>query len=71
MARQEVHAECLSDLDPLLEQLARYSSTEGVIGQIRFCENHVPELLISESGRLVRMALKPDEVRAVQAYLPR
>ncbi|MFJ8920205.1 hypothetical protein ACIREK_12120 [Streptomyces sp. NPDC102415] len=70
-ARQEVHAECLSDLDPILEQLARHSSTEGVIGQIRFYEDHVPELLISESGTLVRMALKLDEVRAVQAYLPR
>ncbi|MFJ8883789.1 hypothetical protein ACIRJR_10290 [Streptomyces sp. NPDC102402] len=69
-ARQEVHAECLSDLGPLLEQLARHSSTEGVIGQIRFYEDHVPELLISESGTLVRMSLKPDESGAAPAYLP-
>ncbi|MFJ4837567.1 hypothetical protein [Streptomyces sp. NPDC088746] len=61
-ARQEVHAECLPDLEPLLEQLARHSSTEGVIGQIRFYEDHVPELLISEAGTLVRMSLKPDEM---------
>ncbi|MFC9943141.1 hypothetical protein [Streptomyces pratensis] len=65
--RQEVHAECLPDLDPLLEQLARHSSTEGVIGQIRFYEDHVPELLISESGRLVRMSLKPDGCGAAPA----
>ncbi|MGW0779916.1 hypothetical protein [Streptomyces sp. NPDC002913] len=57
-ARQEVHAECLPDLGPLLEQLARHSGTEGVIGQIRFYEDHVPELLISESGRLVRLSLR-------------
>ncbi|MFJ8859667.1 hypothetical protein ACIRD8_14660 [Streptomyces sp. NPDC102451] len=69
-ARQEVHAECLPDLGPLLEQLARHSGTEGVIGQIRFYEDHVPELLISESGTLVRMSLKPDENGAGQAYLP-
>lgn len=57
--RQEVHAELLPDLDLLLEQLARHSSTEGVIGQIRFYEDHVPELLINESGTLVRTALAP------------
>ncbi|MFG2589184.1 hypothetical protein [Streptomyces sp. NPDC048438] len=65
-ARQEVHAECLPDLGPLLEQLARHS-TEGVIGQIRFYEDHVPELLISESGTLVRMTLRPDEIGAGHA----
>ncbi|MET9589602.1 hypothetical protein ABZY45_01355 [Streptomyces sp. NPDC006516] len=57
--RQEVHAESLPDLDPLLEQLARHSRTGGVIGQIRFYEDHVPELLISEAGTLVRMGLEP------------
>ncbi|MFF4163371.1 hypothetical protein [Streptomyces sp. NPDC001741] len=57
--RQEVHAESLPDLEPLLEQLARHSRTEGVIGQIRFYEDHVPELLISEAGALVRMGLEP------------
>ncbi|MEU9057372.1 hypothetical protein AB0D13_00385 [Streptomyces sp. NPDC048430] len=69
-ARQEVHAECLSDLGPVLEQLARHSSTEGVIGQIRFYEDHVPELLINESGTLVRMSLKADGIGAGPAYMP-
>ncbi|MER5895466.1 hypothetical protein [Streptomyces sp. NPDC001876] len=58
-ARQEVHAELLPDLDALLERLARHCGTEGVIGQIRFYEDHVPELLINESGTLVRTALTP------------
>lgn len=58
-ARQEVHAELLPDLDALLERLARHCRTEGVIGQIRFYEDHVPELLINDSGTLVRTALTP------------
>ncbi|MET7367893.1 hypothetical protein ABZS61_18955 [Streptomyces sp. NPDC005566] len=58
-ARQEVHAELLPDLDALLERLAHHCGTQGVIGQIRFYENHVPELLINDSGTLVRMALMP------------
>lgn len=68
--RQEVHAESLPDLDPLLEQLARHSGTEGVIGQIRFYEDHVPELLISESGTLVRMSLRPDRSGTAPACSP-
>ncbi|MFC8224514.1 hypothetical protein [Streptomyces sp. NPDC057287] len=67
-ARQEVHAESLTDLDPLLEQLARHSATEGVIGQIRFYEDHVPELLISESRSLVRLSLRPDGSGAASPY---
>ncbi|MFC5170385.1 hypothetical protein [Streptomyces mutomycini] len=69
-ARQEVHAESLPDLDPLLEQLAQHSGTEGVIGQIRFYEDHVPDLLISESGTLVRMSLKTDGIGAARACPP-
>ncbi|MFB8024211.1 MULTISPECIES: hypothetical protein [unclassified Streptomyces] len=69
-ARQEVHAESLPGLDPLLEQLARHSATEGVIGQIRFHEEHVPELLISESGCLVRLSLRPDGAGAAPTRLP-
>lgn len=62
-ARQEVHAELLPDLDALLERLARHCGTEGVIGQIRFYEDHVPELLINEAGTLRRVALTPAPVR--------
>ncbi|MET4642624.1 hypothetical protein ABID95_002351 [Streptomyces atratus] len=58
-ARQEVHAEFLPELDSLAERLAWNSSTEGVIGHIRFYEEDVPDLLINRSGRLVRTALAP------------
>ncbi|MFE9723667.1 hypothetical protein ACFYQ5_08740 [Streptomyces sp. NPDC005794] len=56
-ARQEVHAEFLAELDSLVERLAWNSSTEGVIGQIRFHEEDVPDLLVSRSGELVRVRL--------------
>ncbi|MBT2458907.1 hypothetical protein [Streptomyces sp. ISL-86] len=55
--RQEVHAELLPELETLVERLARHSPTEGVIGQIRFYEEYVPELLLNRAGTLVRMAL--------------
>ncbi|MET7490798.1 hypothetical protein [Streptomyces sp900116325] len=58
-ARQEVHAELLPELDSLAERLAWNSSTEGVIGQIRFYEEDVPDLLINRSGRLVKTSLAP------------
>lgn len=56
-ARQEVHAEVLPEFDSLVGRLARNSSTEGVIGQVRFYEDDVPELLVNRSGVLVRMSL--------------
>lgn len=66
-ARQEIHAQLLPDLDPLLERLALHSGTEGVIGQIRFYEDHVPDLLINEGGTLVRMALRPAPTGGIPA----
>ncbi|MCX5343922.1 hypothetical protein [Streptomyces atratus] len=53
-ARQEVHAESLPELDSLVVRLARNSGTEGVIGQIRFYEEDVPDLLVSRAGELVK-----------------
>lgn len=58
-ARQEVHAELLPELDSLVERLAFNARTDGVIGQIRFYEEDVPELLINRSGTLVRKRLGP------------
>jgi hypothetical protein len=57
-ARQEIHAEFLPELDSLVEMLAYNAKTEGVIGQVRFYEEDVPELLINRSGTLVRMPLR-------------
>lgn len=58
-ARQEVHAEFMPELDSLVERLAFNAKTEGVIGQVRFYENEVPDLLINRSGTLVKMTLRP------------
>ncbi|GAA0918664.1 hypothetical protein [Streptomyces thermoalcalitolerans] len=60
-ARQEIHAELLPDLEELVEMLARNARTEGVIGQVRFYEDDIPELLISRSGKMVRMPLRAAE----------
>ncbi|MFF0289244.1 hypothetical protein [Streptomyces sp. NPDC005262] len=56
-ARQEVHAELVPELDLLAERLAWNSSTEGVIGQIRFYEEEIPDLFINRSGALVKASL--------------
>ncbi|MFF2331841.1 MULTISPECIES: hypothetical protein [unclassified Streptomyces] len=58
-ARQEVHEEVIAELDSLAERLVRHSGTEGVVGQIRFYEEYVPELLINRAGELVKMSLVP------------
>ncbi|MFY4723435.1 hypothetical protein [Streptomyces sp. LaBMicrA B280] len=60
-ARQEVHAELLPELESLIECLAFHATTDGVIGQIRFYEDDIPEMLLNRSGELVRMNLRPDE----------
>ncbi|WP_217240421.1 hypothetical protein [Streptomyces sp. AC555_RSS877] len=57
-ARQEIHAELLPELDSLVQMLAYNARTEGVIGQMRFHEEDVPELLINRSGTLVRVPLR-------------
>ncbi|MYS91758.1 MULTISPECIES: hypothetical protein [Streptomyces] len=57
-ARQEIHAECLPDLVALVEMLAFNAKTDGVIGQVRFYEDEIPELLINRSGTLVKMPLR-------------
>lgn len=58
--RQEVHAEVIPELESLAERLVWHASTQGVIGQIRFYEDYVPELLINTSGTLVKLPLAPE-----------
>jgi hypothetical protein len=60
-ARQEIHAELLPDLTALAEVLAFHARAEGVIGQVRFYEDDVPELLVNTSGTLVSMPLRAAE----------
>jgi hypothetical protein len=57
----EVHAELLPELESLAERLAFNARTEGVIGQVRYYEDEVPDLLINRSGTLARMTLRPGE----------
>ncbi|NXY93861.1 hypothetical protein HYE82_05520 [Streptomyces sp. BR123] len=59
-ARQEVHAELMPDVDALVELLAAHSDTVGVIGQLRWYEDYVLELLINESGTVTRLSLTPE-----------
>ncbi|KDN80086.1 hypothetical protein ABZ568_32870 [Streptomyces olindensis] len=68
-ARQEIHAELLPDLLALAEMLAFNAKTEGVIGQVRFYEDDIPELLVNRSGTLVRMPLREAEPSASR-HLP-
>ncbi|MFF5977428.1 hypothetical protein ACFY78_01115 [Streptomyces olindensis] len=68
-ARQEIHAELLPDLVALAEMLAFNAKTEGVIGQVRFYEDDIPELLVNRSGTLVRMPLREAEPNASR-HLP-
>ncbi|MGJ5825835.1 hypothetical protein [Streptomyces ossamyceticus] len=55
--RQEVHAETMAQVDALIEMLAFHSATEGVIGQIRFYEDEIPDLYLSRSGELMKVSL--------------
>jgi hypothetical protein len=56
--RQEVHEEALSDAEGLINRLVRHSTTEGLIGQIRFFESDTPDLLINRSGILVKVPFR-------------
>ncbi|MEV6385126.1 hypothetical protein AB0M31_37635 [Streptomyces sp. NPDC051773] len=55
--RQEVHAETMPQVVSLIEMLASHSTTEGTIGQIRFYEDEIPELLLNRSGELTKASL--------------
>jgi hypothetical protein len=55
--RQEVHVESMPQVDGLIEVLAFHSTTEGAIGQIRFYEDEIPDLLLNRSGELTKVSL--------------
>ncbi|MFC4961958.1 hypothetical protein ACFPFX_37330 [Streptomyces mauvecolor] len=55
--RQEIHSEDLPELKELVEQLARHSVSDGLIGQIRFPESELPDVLFNRSGTLVQFSL--------------
>ena len=47
----------MAQVDALIEMLAFHSATEGVIGQIRFYEDEIPDLYLSRSGELMKVSL--------------
>ncbi|MFD7013529.1 hypothetical protein [Streptomyces sp. NPDC059928] len=65
--RQEIHAEDLPELKELVEQLARHSVSDGLIGQIRFHESELPDVLFNRSGALVQFSLMQREEVGVLA----
>ncbi|SMQ18671.1 hypothetical protein SAMN06272771_5125 [Streptomyces sp. Ag82_O1-12] len=67
--RQELHAELLPELVELAEMLALHARTDGVIGQVRFYEDDIPELLVNRSGTLVKMPLRAADPNAAR-HLP-
>ncbi|POX41710.1 hypothetical protein C3486_08515 [Streptomyces sp. Ru73] len=56
--RQEVHAEMMPEVEALIDRLAHHSDTAGVIGQIRFFEDELPELLLNDAGSVVKRPLR-------------
>ncbi|WP_399924767.1 hypothetical protein [Streptomyces kanamyceticus] len=62
--RQEIHAEDLEDLKELVERLTRHAVQEGAVGQTRFHEDEIPDLLCNRSGRLIRLRLREREEEA-------
>ncbi|MEW2577395.1 hypothetical protein [Streptomyces syringium] len=60
-ARQERHAEELPELCALLNRLAAVSHGTGPVGQLRHYEDDIPDLLVNDSGAVVRRLLRPDD----------
>ncbi|MFE9571053.1 hypothetical protein ACFYMW_21445 [Streptomyces sp. NPDC006692] len=59
--RQEIHAEELPDLRGLLGRLTRHGASDGLIGQIRFHETDLPDVLFNRSGNLTQCVLRGRE----------
>lgn len=56
--RQEVHAEFLDDAWALIERLARQTTTTGTIGQLRFYEAELPEVLTVRNHHIERVPVQ-------------
>lgn len=58
LARQEVHPDEFEHLRNLLRWLAARTTTTGAIGYVRFHEDDVPDVLITESGSVRQASLQ-------------
>ncbi|MCC3654109.1 hypothetical protein LIX60_22115 [Streptomyces sp. S07_1.15] len=57
-ARQEIHPDQFQDLHLLLKRLAAHTGAPGPIGQLRFLEDHIPDLIVpTEDGEVTRLPL--------------
>ncbi|MZE76915.1 hypothetical protein [Streptomyces xinghaiensis] len=69
-ARQELHPDQFQDLHFLLKHLAAHTGTPGPIGQLRFLEHHVPDLIVpAEDGGVTRLPLTAPSPGAAVPFL--
>ncbi|TXS54944.1 hypothetical protein [Streptomyces sp. t39] len=57
--RQEIHAELLDEVVAFVGDLVAHTTTPGVVGQVRFYEDEIPELLVNRAGTLLRIRPVP------------
>ncbi|MFF6994766.1 hypothetical protein ACFY93_07360 [Streptomyces sp. NPDC008313] len=60
--RQEAHPDEFDDLRRMVRWLGARTTTVGTIGYLRFHEDHLPDVLVAESGVVRREVLRVDEV---------
>ncbi|MEU5361902.1 hypothetical protein ABZ354_00070 [Streptomyces sp. NPDC005925] len=56
--RQEIHPDSFTDLRAILQWLGPRTTTVGPIGHLRFYEEHVPSVLVAESGTVSCVSLR-------------
>jgi hypothetical protein len=60
--RQESHPDEFEDLRTIVLWLGARTTSTGAVGYVRFCEDHVPDVLIAAAGSVRRMTLRVDRV---------
>ncbi|WP_037682001.1 hypothetical protein [Streptomyces albus] len=69
-ARQEIHPDQFQDLHFLLKRLAAHTGVPGSIGQLRFLEDHVPDLIVpTDDGEVARLPLTAPAPGAAVPFL--
>ncbi|MEU7581237.1 hypothetical protein AB0B50_26955 [Streptomyces sp. NPDC041068] len=58
--RQEVHPDEFDALRSLVAWLAARTTTVGTVGHLRFLEDHVPDVLVVESGSARRLRTRAE-----------
>ncbi len=63
--RQETHPDSFADLRAILRWLGPRTTTVGTIGYVRFYEDHVPAVLVVESGTVSCVSLRTQGIVGV------